>query len=235
MYLPDEVVVLAGGFGTRLRGVVSDVPKPLAPVRGQPFLAYLLDAFAQQNIRRVILATGYMGDVLPKVLGHTWRGMALDYVQESEPLGTGGAIANAAALVTGDAFFVANGDTFLSLDYAVFARFASEYSAAIGIALAKVPDVGRYGAVELDGARVRRFSEKGGTGAGFINAGTYYVQRSAVQAFPDARAFSFETEVLAPMTGSGSMVAFTHTHDFIDIGVPEDYQLAQTSLGVESA
>jgi D-glycero-alpha-D-manno-heptose 1-phosphate guanylyltransferase len=207
----------------------------LAPVRGRPFLAYLLDAFARQGFERVIFATGYMGDALPKILGHTWCGMDLDYVQESEPLGTGGAIANASSSVTGEAFFVANGDTFLSLDYAAFARFAAEHSATIGIALAKVPNVGRYGAVEIDGARIRRFSEKGGSGAGFINAGTYYVRRSVVKAFPEARKFSFETDVLAPMTGASSMVAFTHTQDFIDIGVPEDYQLAQSFLGAQSA
>jgi len=234
MAVPEEIVVLAGGFGTRLRDVVSDVPKPLAPVRGRPFLAYLLDVFAQQDLRRVIFATGYMGEVLPEALGRTWRGMELVYMQESEPLGTGGAIVHAAASVMGDAFFVANGDTFLSLDYAEFARFSTAQSAEISVALAKVPDVGRYGAVETDGARIERFTEKGGSGPGFINAGTYYVRRTVLSTFPRARKFSFETEVLAPMTGSSRMAAFTGTHDFIDIGVPEDYRLAQSVLGAGS-
>ncbi|WP_201315295.1 nucleotidyltransferase family protein [Dyella sp. EPa41] len=235
MAVPEEIVVLAGGFGTRLRDVVSDVPKPLAPVRGRPFLAYLLDAFAQQKLRRVIFATGYMGEVLPEALGRTWRGMDLVYVRESEPLGTGGAIAHAAASIMGDAFFVANGDTFLSLDYAAFAQFSAAHSVEIGVALANVPDVGRYGAVEIDGARIERFREKGGSGPGFINAGTYYVRCAALTAFPPARKFSFETDVLATMTGSGRMAGFTSTHDFIDIGVPEDYRRSPVCLGVESA
>ena len=92
----DEAIVLAGGFGTRLRGVVDDVPKPLAPVAGRPFLAWLLDRLAANGMRRCILATGYLSDVIEQRIGTTWQGMDIAYSVEPEPLGTGGAIRLAA-------------------------------------------------------------------------------------------------------------------------------------------
>ena len=145
----DEAIVLAGGFGTRLRGIVDDVPKPLAAVAGRPFLAWLLDRLAASGMRRCILATGYMAEVIERVIGTRWQGMDIAYSVESEPLGTGGAIRLAAQRLQGDGVHVLNGDTWL--EYAPVALEAAARAAAtpMAIALARVDDVARYGAVDV--------------------------------------------------------------------------------------
>lgn len=227
----DEAIILAGGFGTRLQSVVKDVPKPLAPVAGRPFVAYLLDLLVAQGVRRIVLATGYLAAVVEQTLGSEWRDVPLAYSVESAPLGTGGAIARAVQHIRGDAFFVLNGDTFLDLNYADFDTLAEEQAAPIGIALADVPDVGRYGAVKTRDARVVGFSEKGDIGQGQINAGVYRIQRNLLTRFPALENFSFEQEVLVPQASMGRVAAFTHTQGFIDIGVPEDYERAQKLFG----
>ena len=220
-----EAIVLAGGFGTRLREMVDNVPKPLAPVAGRPFLAWLLDALAAQGLRNVVLATGYRGDQIELALGRDWQGMALSYSREDEPLGTGGAVALAMQRIMGDACFVLNGDTWVALDYAAFDRQTA--AVPLGMVLARVPDVARYGAVFVEGNRVTGFSEKGRSGAGFINAGVYRLSRSLLHGFAVGVAFSFERDVLVPVAARGMVGGYMETEDFIDIGVPEDYRRAQ--------
>lgn len=223
----DEAIVLAGGFGTRLRGVVDDVPKPLAVVAGRPFLAWLLDALAAQGMRRVVLATGYRGEQIETACGAGWQGMALDHSREPEPLGTGGAIALALSHVAGDTCFVLNGDTWLQLDYQRFDTAARASSARLAVALAAVPDVARYGAVRVADARVEGFIEKGQSGPGLVNAGVYRIARALLADFPAGAAFSFERDVLVPAVAREAVAAFVDTQGFIDIGVPDDYRRAQ--------
>lgn len=223
----DEAIVLAGGFGTRLRGIVDDVPKPLAPVAGRPFLAWLLDRLAASGMRRCILATGYMADIIEQRIGAHWQGMDIDYSVEPEPLGTGGAIRLAATRLLGDAAHVLNGDTWLEYDPAALESAAHNVRASMAIALARVDDVARYGAVDIDQGRVVGFREKGEAGPGWINAGCYFLAAEALAAFPALNAFSFEQVVLQARTQAGEVAAFTNTAGFIDIGVPEDYARAQ--------
>lgn len=223
----DETIILAGGFGTRLREVVADLPKPLAPVAGRPFVAWLLDRLATQGMRRCILATGYMADVIEREIGAQWLGMDIVHSVETTPLGTGGAIRQAANLLQGECAHVLNGDTWLAYSTVALEQAAWEAGAAIGLALAHVDDVGRYGAVETRGGIVTGFREKGGRGDGWINAGCYFLTARAIAALPDAETFSFESEVLLPMAAAGKVAAWTETRDFIDIGVPEDYRRAQ--------
>lgn len=227
----DEAIVLVGGLGTRLRDVVSDVPKPLAPVAGRPFLAWVLDHMAENGIRHVVLASGFMAEKVEQVTGREWRGMAVDYSVEAEPLGTGGAIAQARALLRGESAHVLNGDTFLRYLPSALEQTVIASGARIGVALAQVPEVSRYGAVECKGGLVSAFLEKGRSGPGWINAGCYFLGPDALRALPDGRRYSFESEVLAPMTASGHVVAFTDTEGFIDIGVPDDYHRAQSLFG----
>ena len=231
MPLSDEAIILAGGFGTRLKSVVNDVPKPLAPIRGRPFLCFVLDILAEQGFRKVVLATGYMGDVVSRTLGSRWKDVELSYSRETAPLGTGGAIAQAVEQLDGRAFFVLNGDTFLSLDYAKFEQASRSGNTLLAMALAPVNDVSRYGAVTVKDDRVIGFIEKGDSvGPGYINAGVYYMDRSLLTDFPSKPCFSFETDVLVPSSSSRHVSAFTDTRNFIDIGVPDDYKRAQTEL-----
>jgi len=229
----DEAIVLAGGLGTRLRSVVADLPKPLAPVHGRPFLAYVLDALSQQGIRRVVLATGYRGDQVEEAMGHAWKGMEVVYSYEVEPLGTGGAIMHAVQHIEGSRFFVLNGDTFVKVDYAAFDRASREQRVRLGIVLAWVDDIARYGAVELRDRHVHGFVEKGQTGAGYINAGVYWVDKGLLDAMPNLHRFSFEGDVLVPLSQSEPIAAFTQTSHFIDIGVPEDYARVSTFFAVD--
>ena len=223
----DEAIILAGGFGTRLRGIVDDVPKPLAPVAGRPFLVWVLDRLAASGMRRCILATGYMSETIEQSIGMRWQGMDIAYSVESEPLGTGGAIALAATRLHGDAAHVLSGDTWLEYQPAALEAAARAVDAPMAIALARVDDVARYGAVDIDQHRITGFREKGEAGPGWINAGCYFLGADALAALPAQDAFSFEQAVLQARTHAGEVAAFTNTAGFIDIGVPEDYARAQ--------
>lgn len=228
----DEAIILAGGFGTRLRDVVADVPKPLAPVAGKPFLAWLLDRLAGQGMRRCILATGYKADAIEREIGSHWAGMDIVHSVEGRPLGTGGAIRQAARLLHGHGAHVLNGDTWLVYSPMALEQATRDAGAAIGLALAQVADVARYGAVDMHSGLATGFREKGGTGQGWINAGCYFLGAQALAALPATDSFSFETDVLLPMAADGRVAAWTQTRDFIDIGVPEDFHRAQIQFAV---
>ncbi len=223
----EEAIVLVGGLGTRLRAELVDLPKPLAPVAGRPFLAFLLDQLAAGGLRRTILASGHLADKVESAIGHRWHGMEIVYSVEDEPLGTGGAVALAAHQLLGGCAHIANGDTFLHFELRSLQRAVEETDAALGMALARVPEVGRYGAVEVLGGRVSAFREKGGHGPGTVNAGSYFLTPEAIAAFPQRKVFSFEEDVLLPMANAGRVAVLVDTSDFIDIGVPEDYRNAQ--------
>lgn len=227
----DEAIVLVGGLGTRLRTVVSDVPKPLAPVAGRPFLAWMLDHLAEQGMRHVILATGFMAGKVEQLVGRHWSGMTVDYSPEEHPLGTGGAVRRAASLLHDGGTHVVNGDTFLRYSPQALEAATRRVGATMGVALAHVPDVGRYGAVEFDAGRVSSFREKGKDGPGHINAGCYFMAADALAALPDRENFSLEADVLVPLAMQGGLAAFEQAEQFIDIGVPEDYLRAQALFG----
>lgn len=227
----DEAIVLVGGLGTRLRAVVSDVPKPLAPVAGRPFIAWLLDRLAENGMRHVVLAAGYLAERVIDSIGREWRGMNVDYSVETAPLGTGGAVRQACSMLQGNAAHVLNGDTFLRYDMHALEQTTRRAGADLGMALARVDDVARYGAVVCEGGRIDGFKEKGESGPGYINAGSYYLTPATVRALPAEPVFSFEARVLAPLTAEGRVCGFDATSGFIDIGVPEDYRRAQGLFG----
>ncbi len=230
MRAAEEAIVLVGGLGTRLRSVVSDLPKPTAPVAGRPFLAHLLDPIATAGLRRVILAAGHLAEKVEQAIGRRWAGMQVTYSHENQPLGTGGAIRLATAQLQGEGVHLLNGDTFLRYDLRALERLVHAAGVPLGMALAQVPDVARYGAVEVVADRVASFHEKGGRGAGLINAASYFLTMAGVAALPALPSYSFEAAVLPAWAASGKIVALGNTRDFIDIGVPEDYARAQSLL-----
>ena len=224
-----DAIVLAGGFGTRLRAVVRDVPKPLAPVAGRPFLAWLIDALAAGGLRRVVLATGYRGDLIEREMGAEQAGVAIACVREAEPLGTGGAIRDALPHTEGDRVLVLNGDTYARVDYAAMA--AATAGAGAAMAVHHVPDRSRYGAVMVEDGWVRGFAEKQADAApGRINCGVYILRRD-LAGLRRPGAFSFETELLQTMPLKNDVLAaFDVPGPFIDIGTPDDFARAQTLL-----
>jgi D-glycero-alpha-D-manno-heptose 1-phosphate guanylyltransferase len=225
-----EAIVLAGGLGTRLRAVVADVPKPMAPVGGRPFLAFVLDRLVDAGFATAILAVGYRFELIRSHFGDGYRGLRLAYSVEHEPQGTGGALRDALALGSGGETFVVNGDTWLDVDYRAMLSAHKRSEAQLTIAVHRVADVGRYGALELEGNRVRGFREKGESGAGWINGGIYVVGPALRACLRRDGAFSFEQDVLVPAVASIAPLAFRTAGQFIDIGIPDDYARARQIL-----
>lgn len=224
-----EAIVLAGGFGTRLRKVVADVPKPMAPIAGRPFLEILLVSLARKRFQRVILSLGFMAENIKEHFGSDFAGMELDYVVEGQPLGTGGGIRLALERIKAHHVFVFNGDTFLDLEVNELERqwLATHRPLIVG---RYVDDTARYGRLlESDGV-ASGFTEKGIVGPGLINAGCYVLNREQLNEFPVCQAFSFESDYLAQALKAGAFDVFVTSGQFIDIGVPEDYLRAQTEL-----
>jgi D-glycero-alpha-D-manno-heptose 1-phosphate guanylyltransferase len=225
-----EAIILAGGLGTRLRSVVADLPKVLASVNGRPFLAYLLDPLVAAGFDAAILAVGYMGEKIREHFGDRYRSLPLRYSLETEPLGTGGAIKLAMTHTDAANIFIVNGDTYLELDYSVMLTDHQRARSCLTIAVQTVPDAGRYGALDIEGGKIRGFVEKGRSGPGSINAGVYVLSRELLHRYPLLPAFSFETDLLMPHIEEIAPLAFRTQGTFIDIGVPEDYARAQALL-----
>lgn len=224
-----EAIVLAGGFGTRLRQVVPDLPKPMAPVAGRPFLEILLSMLAQKGFTRVILSLGFMSEKIIAHLGDRYLGMELVYEVELQPLGTGGAIRAALARCEADHVFVFNGDTYLDLEVDALERLWQSGHHPL-IVVREVPDTARFGKVEMCDGRINAFLEKGVSGPGLINAGCYVLPKTALDDFPLGQSFSLETEFFIKYLQRIRFDGFVTHGRFIDIGVPDDYALAQTEL-----
>lgn len=226
-----EAIILAGGFGTRLRSVVADLPKPMAPVAGRPFLAWQLDFLRAQGVRRFILSVGYLADSVISYFGSEYEGCEVRYVTEDQPLGTGGAIMKSLAMLEGERSFVLNGDSMCDVDLWALRQRVGGGADRIGVFVKSVADVQRYGSVGFcpESGRVLAFGEKNREGAGFINAGVYDIPKSLAERVACVPPFSFEVEVLQHFS-EFEIFAARAGDFFIDIGVPEDYLKAQVAI-----
>jgi D-glycero-alpha-D-manno-heptose 1-phosphate guanylyltransferase len=224
-----EAIVLAGGLGTRLRELVPDLPKPMAPVAGRPFLEILLSMLAKKGFTRAILSLGFMSEKIISHFGDRYMDMDLVYEVEPRPLGTGGAIRAALVRCKTDHVFIFNGDTYLDLEVdALECMWHSGHHPVIVVR--EVPDTTRFGRVEIHAGQVRGFLEKGTPGSGLINAGCYVLPKAALDGFDLDYSFSIETEFFVKYLSTIRFESFTTHGRFIDIGVPDDYKLAQTLL-----
>ena len=228
---PMEAVVLAGGFGTRLRHIVSDVPKPMAPMdeKGTPFLQYVLSDLARQGVGRVVLSTGYKSDVIEGYFGASFLGMDVVYAREDEPLGTGGAVKVALQLCHTPEVFVLNGDTFFSVDLADLRTFHREHKADFTLAMKKMFDFDRYGTLDVQNSRIQAFQEKQPLQRGWINGGVYCMQQNLLDSVMKKQ-FSLETDFMEKQTQKLKIYGFPSDGYFIDIGIPEDYYRAQREM-----
>ncbi len=253
-----EAIILAGGLGTRLRSVVSEVPKCMAPVAGLPFLKYLLDSLksasasnpaasnptantpatcnptANNAITRVVLSVGYLREIVMDWVEANKQDypFTFDYAVEETPLGTGGGIRLALEKCREDDVLILNGDTYFNADLGALADFHREKQGAISITLKPMRNFERYGNVLTEGDRITEFKEKAPCEKGLINGGIYMVSRSRLEpvfsSLPEK--FSFETAVLPTVTAQGSCNGLVQDCYFIDIGIPEDYERAQREL-----
>jgi D-glycero-alpha-D-manno-heptose 1-phosphate guanylyltransferase len=228
-----DVIILAGGLGTRLRSVVNDVPKCMAPVCGQPFLNHLfLDLSRFAAVKKIVLSLGYGSDVIIDWT-KSLKNFRFEYIYsvETEPLGTGGAIKKALNYTNGENILIMNGDTFFDIDLDVFLHQHISHDALLSVALKPMNDFERYGNVEINNKCViTAFKEKSYCKKGQINGGIYLLrnERDVLTDFPDK--FSYETDFFQSRIRTGTVYGFIHTDYFIDIGIPVDYAKANTEL-----
>jgi D-glycero-alpha-D-manno-heptose 1-phosphate guanylyltransferase len=225
-----EAIVLAGGLGTRLASRLNGVPKPMAPVAGRPFLEFLLTQLDRAGCTHALLSVGHLHSVIESHFGNSFLGLRLGYIVEDVPLGTGGAIRKALPMASEKSVLVLNGDTFLKADYAAMMRFHAAEAAALTIAVTYQADVARYGGVTVKDGHIVSFQEKGQHAPGLINAGAYILDRNMQWPKMLAEKFSFETDFLVPEISRLAPAAFEVNGFFLDIGVPEDLDRAQTQL-----
>jgi D-glycero-alpha-D-manno-heptose 1-phosphate guanylyltransferase len=233
MLYPKEAIILAGGMGTRLQSVVSDVPKPMAPVGGRPFLEYLFPMLQRMEVKKVVLSVGYKWETILAHFGYKFQGIEIDYAVETVPLGTGGGIRLAFAKTNSPQVLVLNGDTFFHHDLMLHWEMHQFYSkgALVSIALKEMKDFDRYGTVELHkNERIKAFREKERKESGLINAGVYVIDRELWAKVDVPERFSFEKDVLEAYVRRLRFMGYVHEGYFVDIGIPEDYARANVDL-----
>ncbi|MDD4683867.1 MAG: nucleotidyltransferase family protein [Bacteroidales bacterium] len=223
----EEAIILAGGMGTRLKGVISDIPKPLAPVNGLPFLTYLIKFLKKEGIKHIVLSVGYKWEMIKEIYGDSFEGIDISYAVEKEPLGTGGGIALALKETTQDDILILNGDSFIDFDLKSFYDFHKKENAALSFVLKEMNDFERYGSVEVKGNKIIEFREKKHIDKGLINAGAYIGKRNIFDGLNLPDKFSFEQDYLEKKVKEGLFFGYKTKGYFIDIGIPEDYNKAE--------
>lgn len=223
-----ECIVLAGGMGTRLRSVVSELPKCMAPVAGRPFLDYVVTSLEASGFGHIILSLGYKHEYIEEWAAARKSRARITCVVESEPLGTGGGVRYALSKATEEDVFVLNGDTYLDVSFRGLLRRHKASGTVATLALKPMRNFDRYGEVALDGDRISAFREKRHCDEGLINAGVYLIRRDALDALPDR--FSIEKDFFEKEVPRGTLAGFVSDGYFIDIGIPEDYSRAQTEF-----
>jgi D-glycero-alpha-D-manno-heptose 1-phosphate guanylyltransferase len=229
--IPEEVIILAGGLGTRLKEVVNDRPKTLAPIDNTPFLHYILRYLEKQGIKKIILATGYKHELIFQEIGDRFNSLIVDYSVEEYPLGTGGALKKAVSRVTGgDHVFILNGDSFFNINLSEMNQLHQLHDAELTIALKPKLNISRYGTIQINGNRVIGVHEKRSLDEGLINGGIYLMRKSLFVGKPLDNTFSFERDFMEKYFNECKFYGFISNEYFIDIGIPEDYELAQQEL-----
>lgn len=228
-----EAIILAGGLGTRLRTVVSDIPKCMAPVCGKPFLYYVIAHLVKQGIEKFIFSLGYKSELIIDYLNDQYPGLNKQYSIEEEPLGTGGAIQLACKLANNKNVLVVNGDTLFKIDVNAVSGFHLNNGAACTLSLKPMLHFNRYGVVELNNDhRITSFKEKQAYDSGLINAGIYALNVQSFLQEELPQVFSFEKEYLEVFYTKRMMYGLAQDAYFIDIGIPEDYKRAQEELKI---
>lgn len=230
-----EVVILAGGLGTRLRSEVKDVPKCMAPVAGKPFLWYLLkDLNKYKEVTRVILSVGYLREFIFKWIEGVRRefSFAIEYAIEEKPLGTGGGIKLALNQTVTNNVIVLNGDTYFAVNLNELMTVHLQSPSAVTLALKPMSNFDRYGRVIIDESdkRIVEFKEKDHCKEGLVNGGVYVINKlePIFEGLPEK--FSFETTVLETQCRLGKLFGVVQNGYFIDIGIPSDYHRAEIEL-----
>lgn len=222
-----EAIILAGGFGTRLQKVVSDVPKPMAPINNTPFLVYIFNWLNKYNVTHVVLAVGYKKEIIINYFDNQYKNIKIDYSIEDTPLFTGGAIKKALDKCNEKNVFIINGDTYFDVNLNELIKQHNELKADFTISVKEMKEFNRYGTVKVNEKKqVIGFEEKRHYKQGYINGGIYCIKKNILDKV-NKNVFSFEKEYMEQYYDKDNVYAFYSDGYFIDIGIPEDYKKAQ--------
>lgn len=222
-----EAIVLAGGLGTRLKSVITDIPKPMAPIGNKPFLEYILTYLENNGITRIILSVGYKYETIKNYFGNSFHNIELIYSIEDEALGTGGAIKKAMTAVEEKEVYIINGDTFFDIDLNLLKL---NKDSNLILSLKEMKKFDRYGCVSSNNAGyVTVFTEKEYRDIGNINGGIYLASKTIFDSYDLEEKFSFE-EFMQENMHQLRITSKVFNNYFIDIGIPDDYAKAQTEI-----
>jgi len=228
-----EALILAGGMGTRLRSVVHDVPKPMANIAGRPFLAYLMDYWISQGISRFTLSVSYKKDKIIDFFGTKYKNTSIAYLEELEPLGTGGALILASQTLS-DTFVVLNGDTLFKVNLSKFIRNHLDSKSNWTVALFNADESDRYGKINIDSiGRINNFQSGKSQVGQLSNGGVYIINPKILResSFKIGTKYSLEEEIIPTLINDGNhFFGFKEEAEFLDIRVPADYFKAQEIL-----
>lgn len=222
-----EVLILAGGLGTRLKSISGDIPKPMMPINGKPFIQILIDKLNKLDFNNINISISYN----PEYFLNHFNESKINFIIENEALGTGGAIKYAVSKIKEfDYLLVLNGDTLFDIDYNQMLMKHKINEADITIASKIMEKPYRYGTLDIGNNRITRFKEKEEIASGVINCGIYLISKSALSSLPIQSKFSFETEYLEKNTSNLKIIPYISDNYFIDIGIPKDYKKANEYL-----
>lgn len=222
-----EAIILSGGLGTRLRSVVSIVPKVMAPINSVPFLQYTLEKLYSQGFERVILATGYKKEYIKNYFGNQYKGMELCYSEETIPLGTGGAIKKALKMANDNDVIIMNGDIYTDMDFNELMRCHKQSNQSVTISLMEMEKFDMFGSVTLSAGYITSFNEKKYVDLGYMNVGCYVFSKNILNFFEENVNFSIEKDFFNKYSGIIKMNPYFYKGEFIDIGIPENYEKAK--------
>jgi len=225
-----EAIILAGGLGTRLRDVITGLPKPMAPVNNKPFLHYLFKWIKQYPVKKLVISAGYKSESIVSYFGNSIFDIPVEYVIEDKPLGTGGAVIYALHKTSGPEVLILNGDTYFPINLNKLVAFHSINKSGFTVALKRMHDFDRYGTVECRGHAIVKFNEKKFCSDGLINGGIYLINRELIESWELSGAFSLEKDVMEKVAGKSALKGMVFDDLFIDIGIPEDYHKAALIL-----
>lgn len=239
----EEAIILAGGLGTRLRSVIADTPKCMAPVAGKPFLHFVIDFLQKSGIRHYIFSVGYLHEIIEEYLVNKYPRLDYTISFEDEPMGTGGAIKLACRKTMNENALVLNGDTLYKIECDQLSRLHEQVHAQCTLCLKPMKSFDRYGVVELnDDHSIKSFKEKKYYDSGLINGGVYALNTAAFLQENLPEKFSFEKDYLEKIISMQTnqrtdepvpkpkLYGMIQDEYFIDIGIPEDYNRAQVEL-----
>ena len=225
-----EAIILAGGLGKRLKKVIPDIPKPMAPVGGKPFLYYVFNWLRHYPVEKIILSVGYKAETIMDHFGSSVFDIPVEYMIEEKSLGTGGAVKYTSGKAKGNEILILNGDTWFPVDLNKLYGFHNKSGSLCSVALKRMYDFDRYGTVELDGNKILKFNEKKPCDEGLINGGIYLINKNFIESWQMPEVFSLEKDILERNAGNSLLKGIVFDDPFLDIGIPEDYRRAEKIL-----